>query len=116
MGPEESSTDMLALAQKLVDQKSPLDGKNPPDWLRKAIGGEFNPMDDPSLVTYSVPEAGRFLGLGRSASYEAAKIGALPYLKIRGKFRVPRVALIRLLEEVGMSGQSSQQTRSKAGD
>ena len=113
MGPEEGITEKLALVQRLVDQSSPLDGKNLPVWLRKAIEGEFNPMDDPSLVTYSIPEAGRFLGLGRSASYEAAKIGALPYLKIRGKFRVPRVALIRLLEEVGMSGQSSQQTKSE---
>ena len=47
-----------------------MDGKNLPDWLRKAIEEHFNPID-PSLVTCSVPEAGRFLGLGRSANYEA---------------------------------------------
>ncbi len=99
IGPEEDITEKLALVQRLVDQSSPLDGKNLPVWLRKAIAEHFNPID-PSLVTYSVPEAGRFLGLGRSASYEARKNGLLPVLEIRGKFRVPRVALIRLLEEV----------------
>ena len=62
--------------------------------------------EDQSLVTFSVPEAGRYLGLGRSASYEAARSGQLPILIIRGKFRVPRVALIRLLEEVGRTGTS----------
>ena len=105
MGPEESSTDMLALAQKLVDQSSNLDGKNPPDWLRKAIEEYLKPVDR-SLVTYSVPEAGRYLGLGRSASYQAARTGQLPMLKIRGKFRVPRLALIRLLEEAGGTGKN----------
>jgi hypothetical protein len=30
----------------------------------------------------SVPEAGRFLGLARSASYEAARKGVLPVLKL----------------------------------
>ena len=105
MGPEENITDELALAQRLVAQNALSVGNNPPDWLRKAIEEHFNPLDQ-SLVTYSVPEAGRFLGLGRSASYEARKIGQLPVLIIRGKFRGPRLALIRLLEEAGGPGKN----------
>ena len=107
MGSEEDITEKLALVQKLVNQSSPLDGKNLPVWLRKAIREHFCPMDrDPSLVTYSVTEAGHFLGLGRSSSYQAARTGQLPVLKIRGKFRVPRLALIRLLEEAGGTGKN----------
>ncbi len=105
MGPEEDITEKLALVQRLVDQNSLSVGNNPPDWLRKAIEEHFNPLDQ-SLVTYSVPEAGRYLGLGRSASYQARKNGLLPVLEIRGKFRVPRLALIRLLEEAGGTGKN----------
>jgi hypothetical protein len=34
------------------------------------------------LRTISVPEAGRWLGLGRNASYEAARRGDIPTIKI----------------------------------
>ena len=48
--------------------------------------------------TYSVPEAGRLLGLGRNAAYEAARRREIPVLRFGRKLRVPRVALERLLE------------------
>lgn len=47
--------------------------------------------------TYSVPEAGRILGLGKNASYEAARRGEIPVLRFGRKLRVPRKALERLL-------------------
>jgi excisionase family DNA binding protein len=50
-------------------------------------------------LTISVPEAGRHLGLGRNASYEAARRGELPVLRFGRKLRVPRAALNRLLIE-----------------
>jgi excisionase family DNA binding protein len=50
-------------------------------------------------ITLSVPEAGRRLGLGKNASYEAARRGELPVLRFGRKLRVPRVALERLLIE-----------------
>jgi excisionase family DNA binding protein len=58
--------------------------------------------DPASLVhespeTYSVPEAGRIVGLGRNASYEAARRGQLPVLRFGRLLRVPRAALERLL-------------------
>ena len=55
-------------------------------------------MDEDEL-TISVPEAGRRLGLGKNASYEAARRGELPVLRFGRKLRVPRVALERLLSE-----------------
>jgi excisionase family DNA binding protein len=51
--------------------------------------------------TLSVPEAGRWLGLGRNASYEAARRGDIPTIRIGKLIRVPVVALERKLEEAG---------------
>jgi excisionase family DNA binding protein len=51
--------------------------------------------------TYSVPEAGRRVGLGKNASYAAAQRGELPVLRFGRKLRVPRVALERLLSGEG---------------
>ncbi len=53
----------------------------------------------PSPETLSVPEAGRRLGLGKNASYDAAQRGELPVLRFGRKLRVPSVALERLLTE-----------------
>jgi excisionase family DNA binding protein len=54
-------------------------------------------MEQPK--TLSVPEAGRWLGIGRNASYEAARRGDLPVIRIGRLLRVPVVALERKLEE-----------------
>ena len=52
--------------------------------------------------TLSVPEAGRrFLGIGRDASYAAAKRGEIPIIRIGKLMRVPIVAIERLLEQAG---------------
>jgi excisionase family DNA binding protein len=49
------------------------------------------------LETYSVPEAGRIVGLGKNASYDAAHRGELPVLRFGRILRVPRAALERML-------------------
>ena len=50
----------------------------------------------------SVPEAGKiYFDLGRNASYEAARRGEIPTIKIGRLLRVPVVALERKLEEAG---------------
>jgi hypothetical protein len=50
--------------------------------------------------TMTVPEAGRvYFGLGRGASYEAAKRGDIPTIRIGRLLRVPVVALERMLED-----------------
>ena len=50
----------------------------------------------------TVPEAGRvYFDLGRNASYEAARRGDIPTIRIGRLLRVPVVALERKLEEAG---------------
>jgi hypothetical protein len=50
------------------------------------------------LVVTTVPKAGALLGLGRHASYEAAKTGDLPVLRIRRRLLVPVRKLEAMLE------------------
>lgn len=53
-----------------------------------------------SLV-YDVPEAGAMLGLTRNGSYEAARRGDLPTIKIGKLIRVPKKAFHEMLEKAG---------------
>lgn len=46
----------------------------------------------------TVPEAGAQLGLGRNASYDAAKRGDIPTIKLGKLLRVPKVAIERMLD------------------
>ncbi len=56
--------------------------------------------DDGCLVL-TVPEAGRVLGMGRNAAYEAAKRGDLPTIRIGKLIRVPKAALHAMIESAG---------------
>jgi excisionase family DNA binding protein len=47
--------------------------------------------------TYSIPEAGKILGISRGAAYDAAKAGTLPTIRVGGRILVLRVALDRML-------------------
>ncbi|MCC6780925.1 MAG: helix-turn-helix domain-containing protein [Hyphomicrobiales bacterium] len=60
-----------------------------------------------TALTYSVPEAGALLGLGRNAAYEAAARGELPVIRIGGRILVPKVALQRLLDTAVSSAASA---------
>ena len=46
---------------------------------------------------YTVPEAGRLLGLGRNAAYDAAKRGDIPTLRIGRLLVVPKLPFHRML-------------------
>ncbi len=48
------------------------------------------------LITTSVPKAGRLLGLGKYASYEAARRGEIPVITMGRRMIVP----VRGLEEI----------------
>jgi hypothetical protein len=63
------------------------------------VTGGAGPVPDPSVCpTLSVPEAGAFCGLGRSASYVAAERGEIPTLVFNGRsVRVPTAKLRQLL-------------------
>jgi hypothetical protein len=55
---------------------------------------------DEQSKTLTVPDAGRiYFGLGRNASYEAAKRGDLPTIKVGRLLRVPVAAMERRLEQ-----------------
>lgn len=59
-------------------------------------------MEQQQRKTMTVPEAGRvYFDLGRNASYEAARRGDIPVIRIGRLLRVPVVALERKLEETG---------------
>ena len=49
--------------------------------------------------TYTVSEAAKVLGIGRSAAYEAARSGEIPTIRIGKRILVPLPALKRLLEQ-----------------
>lgn len=57
--------------------------------------------DQNKRLVYAVPEAGEMLGLSRNASYEAAKRGDIPVIKIGKLLRVPKVAFDLMLERAG---------------
>lgn len=54
---------------------------------------------DTASRVLGVEEAGRMLGLGRSAAYEAVKRGDLPALRIGRRLVVPRARLAAMLGE-----------------
>lgn len=53
-----------------------------------------DPRDRPTLT---VPEAGAFVGLGRSASFDAARRGELPTIRFGRRLAVPTARLRQLL-------------------
>ena len=62
----------------------------------------MNSMNDESPLTMSVPKAGRkYFGLSRGASYEAAKRGDIPTVKVGRLLRVPVRALEAMLDNAG---------------
>lgn len=57
---------------------------------------------DQEPKTLSVPQAGRrYFDLGKNASYDAARRGELPVIKIGARLRCPIAALERMLERTG---------------
>jgi excisionase family DNA binding protein len=48
--------------------------------------------------TFSIPEAGKILGLSRWGAYEAARRGEIPVVRVGRRAIVPRHRLERLLE------------------
>ena len=57
---------------------------------------------DVARRTYSVPQAGEVLGIGRNASYEAAARGDIPTIKIGHRLVVPIARLNKMLGEEPM--------------
>ncbi len=57
--------------------------------------------EEDGRLVYDVPEAGAMLGLTRNASYEAAKRGDIPTIRIGKLIRVPKAAFHQMIERAG---------------
>ncbi len=51
-----------------------------------------------SAAVYTIEEAARLLGIGRSSAYDAARRGEIPTIRIGRRLLVPKIALERLLQ------------------
>jgi excisionase family DNA binding protein len=71
--------------------------------------------DSSECLVMTVPEAGRVLGLGRNAAYEAARRGELPTIRIGRLIRVPKEALKGMLD-VPVQGRSAYLVPLMVGD
>ena len=75
--------------------------KQPARSVRKSIGDR---------LVYTVPEAGRLLGLGRNAAYEAAKRGDIPTLRMGRRLLVPKIPFHGMLGITGTVTATPAQT------
>jgi excisionase family DNA binding protein len=64
---------------------------------------------DTERRVFTIPEAGRLLGLSRSSAYDAARRGEIPTLRIGRRVLVPRERLEQLLR-----GETAPTARSGA--
>jgi excisionase family DNA binding protein len=55
-------------------------------------------MSSEDRVTMSVPEAGRRLGLGKQAAYDAAHRGDIPVIRVGRRLLVPIPAFDQMLQ------------------
>jgi excisionase family DNA binding protein len=67
------------------------------------IGRKGAERESANSLVYDVPEAGAMLGLSRNGSYEAAKRGDLPTIKIGKLIRVPKAAFHAMLERARLA-------------
>jgi hypothetical protein len=64
--------------------------------------GQKRDKPDGEVLTIDVPTAGkRYYGLNRNASYEAAKRGDIPTIKVGRLLRVPIRVMERILDAAG---------------
>jgi excisionase family DNA binding protein len=61
--------------------------------------------EEEPLVLSLWPDAGRKLGLGKHATYEAARRGEIPTVRFGRLIKVPMAALRKRLEEAGSQGR-----------
>ena len=60
-------------------------------------------------LTYSVPEAGKLLGISRNGAYAAAKAGLIPVLNVGRRKLVPKAALHQMLAAAGTDWHRTRQ-------
>src|SRR5271169_4088055 len=80
-------------------------GTTPETTRRNPLGRKQHVESEPAAtraerLVYTVPEAGRLLGLSRNGSYEAAKRGEIPTIRIGRLLLVPKIPFHRMIELV----------------
>ena len=60
-------------------------------------------MSQEETRVLSVPEAGRLIGCGRNLSYELARTGKIPTIRLGRKLVVPKEAFEKWLAEAGQT-------------
>lgn len=56
-------------------------------------------MGDYEKATFTVEEAAKYLGIGRSLCYRMVKEGSIPSLKLANRIIIPKVRLDELLRK-----------------
>jgi excisionase family DNA binding protein len=69
---------------------------------QRLIPSEEHPMKfGPDVLVIDVVEAGRRLGISRSAAYQAVHAGQIPSVRFGRLIKVPLAALQRMLDQAG---------------
>ena len=71
-----------------------------PELTGRKRTGQSSKNPRPERLVYTVPEAGQLLGLSRNGSYDAAKRGDIPTIRIGRLLLVPKAAFHRMIETV----------------
>jgi excisionase family DNA binding protein len=53
---------------------------------------------DSERLTLNIEEVAKLLGLGRTTTYELARAGRIPSMRLGRRLLVPRAALVRFLD------------------
>jgi excisionase family DNA binding protein len=87
--------------------------RKPRDRDEPDHAGAAPPADE--RLVYTVPEAGRLLGLSRNGSYEAAKRGEIPTIRIGRLLLVPKIPFHRMIELVAPAKKSASEASQRLG-
>ena len=60
------------------------------------------PVQQGKSLVFSVSEAAKLLGISRGTAYSLVQTGQIPCIKWGKRMLIPRVALMKMLEEAGM--------------
>jgi excisionase family DNA binding protein len=68
-----------------------------------------SPPIEAECLVYTVPEAGAMIGLTKNGSYEAAKRGDIPTIRIGRLYKVPKAAFHAMIDAAGQKVAGQKQ-------
>ena len=66
-------------------------------------------MDNIQVLTVTVAEAAKLLGISRNSAYECVIRGEIPALRLGRRLVIPKAALDRMLSEAGRFDPTNQE-------